>query len=68
MADNLRNEVQIELAGETRTMRATFAAIRGIEADTGRSIIATINRLRRPRRPVRDRQRHHHLPWPARVR
>ncbi|MBY5698398.1 GTA-gp10 family protein [Rhizobium leguminosarum] len=41
--ENLRNEVKITLAGEERTMRATFSAIRGIEASLGKSIIAIIS-------------------------
>ena len=45
MADVLRNEVEIELSGETRTMRASFAAIRSIESALGRSIVAVINQI-----------------------
>lgn len=39
MSDNLRNEVIINIAGEERTMRATFTAMRGIEKTLGVSII-----------------------------
>ncbi|MBZ9674554.1 GTA-gp10 family protein [Mesorhizobium sp. ES1-1] len=45
MANTLRNEVKIILAGEERTMRATFTAIRAIEKDVGKSIMALINQL-----------------------
>ena len=45
MSDVLRNEVSIELAGETRTMRASFAAIRAIEAALGKSMMAVINQV-----------------------
>lgn len=41
----LRNEVKITLAGEERTMRATFAAIRSIEGAMGKSMIAVINQF-----------------------
>lgn len=39
----MRNEVKITLAGEERTMRASFHAIRGIEAALSKSIIAIIS-------------------------
>ncbi|WP_197027136.1 GTA-gp10 family protein [Methylopila sp. 73B] len=42
--DNPRNEVSIELAGETRTMRASFAAIRNIERDLG-NILPLIDKI-----------------------
>lgn len=45
MADALRNEVSIVLGGETRTMRATFAAIRAIEKDVGHGLTSIIARL-----------------------
>lgn len=40
-----RNEVSISLAGETRTLRATFTAIRAIERDLGKSIIKVVDDL-----------------------
>ncbi|MBR2691777.1 MAG: gene transfer agent family protein [Aquamicrobium sp.] len=43
MADLLRNEVEIELAGQTRTMRASFSAIRAIEKELGKSLVRLIN-------------------------
>jgi hypothetical protein len=45
MTDILRNEVEIELAGATRTMRATFAAIRNIESALGKSMMAVIGSI-----------------------
>jgi hypothetical protein len=42
---NVRNEVEIELAGETRVMRATFAAIRGIERDLNTNVVPLIEKL-----------------------
>lgn len=42
MADSLRNEVKIEIAGEERTMRANFSAIRGIEAALGKSVVSIV--------------------------
>lgn len=42
MAEPLRNEVKVTLACQERTMRATFSAIRAIEAALGKSIIAII--------------------------
>jgi Phage tail tube protein, GTA-gp10 len=41
VADNLRNEVQIELGGTTYTMRATFGAIRAIEQELGNIVPLT---------------------------
>ncbi|WP_442577864.1 gene transfer agent family protein [Mesorhizobium sp. ASY16-5R] len=43
--ETLRNEVTITLAGEDRTMRATFGAIRAIEGALGKSMIALINQI-----------------------
>lgn len=45
MSDPIRNEIELDLAGETRTMHASFAAIRGIEAALGKSITAIINNV-----------------------
>jgi hypothetical protein len=45
MAEALRNEVSIELAGETRTLRATFGALRGIEKDLGINIVPLISKV-----------------------
>lgn len=45
MDNKLRNEVSIELAGETRVMRATFTAIVNIERQLNRSMMEIINRL-----------------------
>lgn len=45
MAELLRNEVAIYLANEERVMRATFSAIRAIEATLGKSITAIINKI-----------------------
>lgn len=45
MADTLRNEVAITLGGVERTMRATFTAIRAIEAAVGKSLIALISQV-----------------------
>lgn len=42
MADKLRNEISIDLAGETRTMRATFKTMRAIERDCKQSILAMV--------------------------
>lgn len=47
MAETLRNEVDITLLGETRTMRATFGAIRGVERDLKTNIIPLIERMGR---------------------
>ena len=44
MADKLRNEVDIEIGGEKRVMRATFVAIRRIEAELG-NIVPLIEKL-----------------------
>jgi hypothetical protein len=44
MAEALRNEVAITLAGQERTMRATFAAMRGIEQAMGVSVLALVQR------------------------
>jgi DNA-directed RNA polymerase subunit L len=41
--EKLRNEVTIELAGETRTMRASFSALMDIERDLKKSLISLIN-------------------------
>lgn len=46
MADIQRNEVSIELAGETRVMRATFGAIRAIERDLG-NVLTLIDKITR---------------------
>lgn len=43
--DPKRNEVTLQLAGETRTLRATFEAIRCIERDLGKSIVAAVGDL-----------------------
>lgn len=43
--ENPRNEVKITLAGEERTMRASFEAIFAIEAATGKSMTAIINQV-----------------------
>jgi hypothetical protein len=43
--DNLRNEVKISLAGEERTMRASFEVIVAIESATGKSMTALINQI-----------------------
>jgi hypothetical protein len=45
MAEPLRNEVTLTLAGEERTMRATFTALRSIEQALGVSIIKLIGRV-----------------------
>lgn len=45
MAEAMRNEVAITLAGEERTMRATFAAIRNIERDLGTNVIPLIRKM-----------------------
>lgn len=45
MTDAMTNSVDIELDGQNRTMRASFAAIRGIEKDLGKSIISVVNNL-----------------------
>jgi hypothetical protein len=47
MADALRNEVGIDLDGQTRTMRATFASIRGIERDLKTNLVPLIEKLGR---------------------
>lgn len=44
MADKLRNEVQITLAGQERTMRATFSAIRNIESALKMNLVPLIER------------------------
>jgi hypothetical protein len=44
MTNPLRNEVTITLAGQERTMRATFSALRSIEQSLGTSIIGLIKR------------------------
>jgi hypothetical protein len=45
MAEPLRNEVSIQLGGEARTMRATFAALRGIERDLGMNIVPLLFKI-----------------------
>lgn len=45
MSEPLRNEVSITLAGEERTMRATFEAIRNIERALNLSIVKLIARV-----------------------
>ncbi len=45
MSEPLRNEVTITLAGEERTMRATFAAMRGIEQALGQSVISLMSKI-----------------------
>ncbi len=45
MVEELRNEMQVTLAGQERTLRASFAAIRGIERDLGRSVVSIINKV-----------------------
>jgi hypothetical protein len=47
MADPLRNEVAITLDGTEYTLRATFAAIRGIERDLRTNLIPLIDRIAR---------------------
>lgn len=42
MANRLRNEVEIELAGKTRKLRATFDTIVVIESTIGTSIIGLL--------------------------
>lgn len=54
MAEALRNEVEIELAGEPRVMRATFSAIRAIEKDTGKGIVGIIQEAAGGRLSVTD--------------
>lgn len=39
----VRNEVKIDLAGETRTMKASFPALMDIERDLRKSLITLIN-------------------------
>lgn len=43
MADKLRNEVNIELLGQTRTMRAEFDAIMAIERDLNKGIVTIVD-------------------------
>lgn len=43
MSGPVLNEVKIDLAGETRTMRASFSALIEIERDLKKSLIALIN-------------------------
>lgn len=38
----LKDEVVIELAGQERTMKSTFTAIRGIERDLGRGLMSIV--------------------------
>ncbi len=45
MAEKMRNEVVIKLAGQDRVMRATFAAIRGIENDLRTNIVPLLGRF-----------------------
>ena len=45
MAGVLRNEVEIELSGEKRVMRASFAAIALIERQLGKSMTSIINKI-----------------------
>lgn len=45
MTNPMRNEVSITLAGEERTMRATFTAIAAVEKALGRSMVAIINKV-----------------------
>ncbi|WP_342150232.1 GTA-gp10 family protein [Methylorubrum sp. SB2] len=40
-----RNELRIELAGETRTLRASFTAIRAIETALGKSLVKIVDDL-----------------------
>jgi len=47
MSNDLRNEFSIELGGETRSMRATFEALRGIERDLKTNLIPLIDRFGR---------------------
>lgn len=45
LATPLRNEVEIQIAGELRVMRATFTAIVQIEKQLGKSMIALTSRI-----------------------
>ncbi len=47
MADALRNEVSVTLDGTEYTVRATFAAIRGIERDLKTNLVPLIEKLGR---------------------
>lgn len=47
MAEELRNEVAVTLDGAEYTLRATFAAIRGIERDLKTNLVPLIEKLGR---------------------
>lgn len=47
MADELRNEVAVTLDGSEYTLRATFAAIRGIERDLRTNLVPLIEKVGR---------------------
>lgn len=44
MSNDLRNEVTITIAGEERTMRATFGALRAIEQTLGTSVLGLVKK------------------------
>ena len=45
MSNDLRNEIKLTLAGEERTMRATFEEMCAIEQKLGKSVVALMSRI-----------------------
>lgn len=54
MPNEHRGEVEIELGGQTRTMRATFGVIAEIETGTGQGILEIANKLSQQRPSFSD--------------